>query len=146
MAMAASISYQNKTHAVSICPLPAPPPASLMMEMIIVQILRHRIPPRASFRRTLIWTFQRRRTGIEITDSFINVKTYTANRTFSRLTESVGNNVQGCDGFEHPVLPQESCWCCAFDFHSMSKVVVVMITTAMEHPTYRILPHSSRRK
>ena len=82
IAIAASISYQNRTHAVSICPLPAPPPASLMMEMVIVQILRQRIPPRASFRRTLIWTFQRRRTGIEMTDSFSNVEAYTADRTF----------------------------------------------------------------
>lgn len=146
MAMAASISYQNRTHAVSICPLPAPPPASRMMEMTIVQILRQRIPPRASFRRTLIWTFQRRRTGIEMTDSLIKIEAYTANRTILRLTESVGNNVQCCDGFEHPVLPQESCWCCAFDFRSMSKIAVVMIATVEEHSTYQILAHPSKRK
>ena len=73
IAMAASMSYQKLTHAVSTPPLLRRPPATLMMAMIIVQILRQRMPPRASLRRTLIWTFQSRRIGIEMTDSFVSI-------------------------------------------------------------------------
>ena len=67
MAMAASMSYQKLTQAVSTPPLLRRPPATFMMAIIIVQILRQRMVPRASLRRRLIWTFQRRRTGMEIT-------------------------------------------------------------------------------
>ena len=68
IATAASVSYQNRTHELSTPPLLVSPPATLMMEVIIVQTLRQRMPPRASLRRMLMRTFQRRRTGIEMTD------------------------------------------------------------------------------
>ena len=72
IATAASMSYQSKTYEVSTRPLLVSPPATLMMEIIIVQTLRQRMPPRASLRRMLIRTFQSRRTGIEMTDFFVN--------------------------------------------------------------------------
>lgn len=71
IATAASVSYQNSTHELSTPPLLVSPPATLMMEVIIVQTLRQRMPPRASLRRILMRTFQRSRTGIEMTDLFI---------------------------------------------------------------------------
>lgn len=73
IATAASVSYQNRTQELSTPPLLVSPPATFMMEVIIVQTLRQRMPPRASLRRMLIWTFQRRRTGIEMTNPFVNI-------------------------------------------------------------------------
>lgn len=67
IATAASMTYQKRTHEVSTVPLAVRPPATLMMEMMIVKTLRQRMPPRASLRRMLMRTFQRRRTGIEMT-------------------------------------------------------------------------------
>ena len=94
IATAASIMYQNRTHEVSTSPLPFDPPATFIMEMIIVQTLRLSMPPRASLRRILIWTFQRRRTGIEMTDSSVNLtKAHGRRSRAPRLTESVSKNV-----------------------------------------------------
>lgn len=70
IATAASVSYHNKTHELSTAPSLVSAPATLMMEVIIVQTLRQRMPPRASLRRMLMRTFQRSRIGIEMTDSF----------------------------------------------------------------------------
>ena len=66
-AMAASTWSQNTTQAVSICPLTMLPPLIRMMQMIMVKILRHRMAPKASFRRRSIRTRQRSATGIVIT-------------------------------------------------------------------------------
>ena len=140
------MSYQNRTHAVSICPWLLPAPASLMMEMTIVQILRQRMPPSASLRRILICTFHKRTTGIEMTGSIVNIKMEHCQWERLGLTENVGEDVQDCDGFENPILPQISYWCHAFDFKSISKAVLVVVSTGMTGQTYRTLPDSSRHK
>ena len=54
MATAASMSYQSRTQEESTPPLLVLAPATLMMEMTIVQTLRQRMPPKASLRRMLI--------------------------------------------------------------------------------------------
>ncbi len=68
------------------------PPATLTTAVIIVKILRHRIPQSASFRRRLIWTFQSRITGIDmtVTESITDQKCFLE----IDLTESIRAYIQ----------------------------------------------------
>ena len=67
IATEASACSQNITHAESTWSWPMFPPATLMIAVIAVKMLRHRIPQSANLRRRLILTFQSKITGIDTT-------------------------------------------------------------------------------
>lgn len=70
IATAASVWSQNIAHAESTWPWLMFPPATLTIAVIAVNILTHRIPQSASFRRKVILTFQSKITGMDMTATF----------------------------------------------------------------------------
>ncbi len=69
-ATAASACNQNTAHAASTWPLLMLPPATLMMEVRAVKMLRHKTPQSANLWRRVILTFQSNMIGMEMTTEF----------------------------------------------------------------------------